>query len=176
MRWPIVILLLAAPARAEPLPSTWLTNDVVLGEMPAAHADWGTIGLGFGASTVVAGHLELEIEAQALKLEPPNDTDPRIGFGLRGVAAIGYDIHVYDRFGVMLEPKVGISTALVLGLGARDRTPDEAFAAVRLASRSPLESSIRGNSRGYGAHCELRLGRSNGEGTGTVLIGWDWGF
>jgi hypothetical protein len=168
----LVVVLAAAPARAEPLPTTWLTNDLVEGSMPAAHAQWDTIGLGFGVSHAVVGNLELAIEAQALKVESPLDTDPRIGLELRGVATIGYRIPVWKRLGLELEPKLGVSTGLVLGLGTSDRTPDEAFAALRVGARFPLQSSALGNARGYGGHFELRLERSGA----SLLIGWDWGF
>jgi len=168
----LIVVLAAAPARAEPLPTTWLTNDLVLGSMPAAGAQWDTIGLAFGLSHVVAGHLELAIEAQALKLESPLDSDPRIGLGLRGVAMIGYSIPVWRRLGVELEPRVGVSTAVVFGLGARDRTTDAMFVALRLGARLPLESTSRGNTRGWGGHYELRLERDGA----SLLIGYDWGF
>jgi hypothetical protein len=165
----LIVVLAAAPARAEPLPTTWLTNDLVEGSMPAANAQWDTIGLGFGVSHAVLGNLEVAIEAQALKVESKLDTDPRIGLGLRGVATIGYRIPVWK---LELEPKLGVSTALVLGLGTSDRTPDEVFAGLRVGARFPLESSALGNSRGYGGHYELRLERSGA----SLLIGWEWGF
>jgi hypothetical protein len=167
-----IVVLAAAPARAEPLPTTWLTNDLVLGSLPAAGANCDSIGLGFGLDHAVVGHLELAIEAQALQVESPDNSDPRTGFGLRGVATIGYAIPVWRRMGVELEPKLGVSSAVVFGLGPRDRTPDAVFVALRLGARLPLESPALGNARGWGAHYELRLERSGG----SLVIGWDWGF
>ena len=173
VRWALVVVALAtAPARAEPLPATWLTNNVGVGSMSTTDANWDTIGLGFGLGHVVAGHLEIAIEAQALKLESPLDNDPRNGLGLRGVATIGYGIPVWRRVGMELEPKLGVSSAVVFGLGAHDRTADAMFVALRLGARLPLDSSARGNARGWGGYYELRLERA----AANLVIGYDWGF
>jgi hypothetical protein len=172
----------AQPAIAsDPAPvRTWLVNDESAGEM-MAHGRWSYLGAGLGVTHTLFCHFELGIEGSALRLDAPDEDDPRHGFALRAGATLGYRFRV-SHFADLdwgIEPHVGAATAAVYGLGADDRTQHEVFAGVRASFRAVIDhepSQGFGIARGMGAHVTLRVARSQGELAASFLLGYDWGL
>jgi len=177
------VLLVASRAGAEPAVSpvtTWLVNDESVGEL-MAHGRWSYLGAGLGVTHTLIGHLELGVEASALRLDAPDDDDPRHGFALRGGASLGYRFRVshFADIDWGVEPQVGAATAAVYGLGKDDRSQHEIFAGVRASFRWAMDdrpSRGFGIARGMGAHVTLRVAESQGALAASFLLGYDWGL
>ena len=171
----LIVALAAAPARAEPTtPTTWLNTSFVVGDLGghrSATDGWRVDGIGFRVAQMFGEHLELGGELHALKLYAANDSDPRIGFALRGIASIGYRLTAHGRIDWTAKPEVGVGSSIAFGLGGGEHAFDEVFAGLELSVHVPLYDR-----RAWGGHLEVRMGESQGMPTLTALIGHDWGW
>ena len=171
----LAIVAVLAPALAHADPATWVSNDEVFIE---THS-WWYWGAGLAIRRDLGHHVELGLEGQAFRVDANADDDPRHGFALRAAVTLEAPAARTTWSGIdwRLSPQIGAASMLLVGLDRRSAT--EVFAGVRASFRKVLDhepSGRIGAAHAIGAHIAFRIARTDGELSGSFMIGYDWGL